>query len=95
MARSRCLAILIVLATSAACRPPAPVPGSELIVEGRRLFFEETFDGNGRACGTCHPASNNFTIDPTHVGSLPPDDPLFVAHTRLAEAEWVKVEMDA
>ena len=26
-----------------------------LIEEGRRLFLDETFDGNGRTCGTCHP----------------------------------------
>jgi hypothetical protein len=50
-----------------------------LIEEGRRLFFEETFQGNGRTCGTCHPATNNFTIDPAFVRRLPRTDPLFVA----------------
>ena len=50
----------------------------ELIEEGRRLFFEETFNGNGRTCGTCHPANNNFTIDPAFVRSLPRKDPLFI-----------------
>jgi hypothetical protein len=67
----------------AACLPPkpAPVPGSELVIEGRRLFFEETFNGNGRTCGTCHPASNNLTIEPAFVATLPDDDPLFVADT--------------
>ena len=30
-------------------------------------------------CGTCHPAGNNFTIDPQFIATLPPDDPLFVA----------------
>jgi mono/diheme cytochrome c family protein len=71
------------LALAAACRPPAPtpVPGSELVVEGRRLFFEETFDGNGRTCGTCHPASNNLTIDGPFIATLPAQDPLFVADT--------------
>ena len=73
-------ACLVVL-TACAPRKPMPVPGSELIVEGRRLFFEETFDGNGRTCGTCHPARNNFTIDPTLIAALPADDPLFVADT--------------
>ena len=33
----------------------------KLISQGAELFFEETFNGNGRTCGTCHPASNNFT----------------------------------
>jgi mono/diheme cytochrome c family protein len=61
----------------AACRTPAP--GGELVERGRRIFFEETFAGNGRTCGTCHPAENNFTIDPAFVATLPPEDPLFVA----------------
>jgi hypothetical protein len=41
-----------------------------LIEEGRRLFLEETFDGNGRTCGTCHPPTNNFTIDPEFIRTL-------------------------
>jgi cytochrome c peroxidase len=49
------------------------------IQDGERLFFNESFDGNGRTCGTCHPANNNFTIDPTFIATLPNDDPLFVA----------------
>ena len=66
-----------------ACRLPEPEPvlGSELIVEGRRIFFEETFEGNGRTCGTCHPAGNNFTIDPAFNATLLADNPLFVADT--------------
>ena len=50
-----------------------------LIAQGEDLFFNETFDGNGRTCGTCHPAENNFTIDPDFIATLPPDDPLFIA----------------
>jgi cytochrome c peroxidase len=50
-----------------------------LIDEGERLFFEETFNGNGRTCGTCHRAERNFTIDAAFVATLPPHDPLFVA----------------
>jgi hypothetical protein len=52
---------------------------NDLIEFGRKLFFEETFDGNGRTCGTCHPATNNFTIDPAFIRKLPRRDPLFVA----------------
>ena len=56
------------------------VPDLDLLVlEGERIFFNETFDGNGRTCGTCHRAENNFTIDPPFVATLPDDDPLFVA----------------
>lgn len=58
------------------CKTPAP---QDPVARGRQLFFEETFQGNGRTCGTCHPASNNFTIDPAFIATLPPDDPLFVA----------------
>ncbi len=54
---------------------------------GERLFFEETFDGNGRTCGTCHPAENNLTIDPAFIAQLPDDDPLFVAEFNPALAE--------
>lgn len=50
-----------------------------LIREGARLFNNETFDGNGRTCSTCHPFDNNFTIDPEFIAALPEDDPLFMA----------------
>jgi cytochrome c peroxidase len=50
-----------------------------LIERGRQLFMTETFDGNGRTCASCHPPTNNFTIDPGFIATLPDDDPLFVA----------------
>ena len=50
-----------------------------LIERGRRLFMNETFNGNGRTCATCHPPTNNFTIDPAFIAGLPQSDPLFVA----------------
>jgi len=49
------------------------------VCAGARVFFDETFDGNGRTCGTCHPASNNFTVEPPFIETLPDGDPLFVA----------------
>ncbi|MGC4094502.1 MAG: hypothetical protein QM756_42630 [Polyangiaceae bacterium] len=48
------------------------------VCAGARVFFDETFGGNGRTCGSCHPAANNYTIDPTFVAGLPSSDPLFV-----------------
>lgn len=51
----------------------------ELIEEGERLFTEETFEGNGRTCSSCHPPLNNFTLDQEFIADLPDDDPLFVA----------------
>jgi len=56
----------------------------KLISKGAELFFEETFSGNGRTCGTCHPANNNFTIDPAFIATLPNNDPLFVAEFNQA-----------
>jgi mono/diheme cytochrome c family protein len=50
-----------------------------LVARGRQLFEAETFGGNGRTCATCHPALNNFTIDPGFIATLSDDDPLFVA----------------
>ena len=36
--------------------PGLPIPEAALIAKGRELFFDETFGGNGRTCGTCHRA---------------------------------------
>jgi len=58
---------------------PPDYPDAALVNTGRDLFFNETFDGNGRTCGTCHPEDNNHTLDPRFIASLPADDPLFVA----------------
>jgi len=54
-------------------------PFADLVAKGEKLFLEEKFHGNGRTCSTCHPADNNFSIDPDYIATLPPNDPLFVA----------------
>jgi cytochrome c peroxidase len=57
--------------------PSAGNGGRPALVErGRRLFFEETFGGNGRTCGTCHPAPT-LVLTPADIAELPPDDPFF------------------
>lgn len=66
-------------ALAAMLPPAAPPAAASLIGDGEFLFFEETFGGNGRTCGTCHPANNNFTLDPEFIATLDDDDPLFVA----------------
>jgi hypothetical protein len=71
--------ILMLVACHFPAPSPPPDPGAELIEKGRQIFFNETFGGNGRTCGSCHPAENNFTIDPAFIASLPKDDALFVA----------------
>ena len=77
------LAIMCVAVLVTACSQQAPNPlldpNEELISRGKEIFFNETFDGNGRTCGTCHRKENNFTIDPAFIATLPADDPLFVA----------------
>jgi len=62
-----------------------PDPLDDLVTEGAFLFFNETFNGNGRTCGTCHPAENNFTIDPNFIAGLPDSDKLFVAEMPASE----------
>lgn len=62
-----------------------------LIEEGRRLFLEETFEGNGRTCATCHPPTNNFTIDPEFIRTLPGNDPLFVTGPSRPELNDLEV----
>jgi hypothetical protein len=49
------------------------------VCAGSALFFHETFGGNGRTCGSCHPVANNFTIDKPFLATLPANDPLFIA----------------
>jgi cytochrome c peroxidase len=48
---------------------------------GSQIFFNETFGGNGRTCGTCHRRETNFTITPQFIATLPESDPLFVFET--------------
>ncbi|MGH7599766.1 MAG: hypothetical protein ACREOI_25715, partial [bacterium] len=75
------------LLTLAGCQSPAPPPTDALVARGKNIFFNETFDGNGRTCGTCHPAENNFTLDPAFIATLQNDNPLFVAEFNPALKE--------
>jgi hypothetical protein len=54
-------------------------PLETLINQGRTLFFNEQFNGNGRTCGTCHREDENLAISPEFIATLPPNDALFVA----------------
>ena len=58
-----------------------------LIARGEDLFLNETFNGNGRTCATCHPVENNFTLDPGFIATLKRNDPLFVAEQNPALAD--------
>lgn len=59
-------------------RVVAGVVSQDLCI-GADLFFRETFDGNGRSCGTCHPADNDMALGPEQIAQISPFDPLFVA----------------
>jgi hypothetical protein len=68
------------------CDPAAlPEPHSTLCSvkrsnEGRRLFAEETFGGNGRTCETCHSAETGTFSPEDALARLlaDPNDPLFL-----------------
>jgi len=68
----------------AACaQDPRVVAGlvTQQICAGADIFFRETFNGNGRTCGSCHPVANNMTVDRTFINDLHvtnPQDPLFI-----------------
>ena len=65
---------LAAVAMSAAGPDPAPTK------EGRRLFTQETFGGNGRTCSTCHTATTG-TVSPADAQrrfKQNPNDPLFL-----------------
>ncbi len=71
--------LLAAAAALAACDARPPDPQAALIAKGREIFFNETFNGNGRTCGTCHREENNFAIDAAFIATLPKNDALFVA----------------
>src|SRR6478736_3386459 len=51
------------------------------ICAGGDIFLRETFAGNGRTCGSCHPIANNTTVDVPFLTALHasnPNDQLFV-----------------
>ncbi len=79
------LGLAVLLAGAPRARAAGPDP--DLVARGAALFFNETFGGNGRTCATCHPAENNFTLDPAFIATLPPNDPLFVAEFNPALAQ--------
>jgi cytochrome c peroxidase len=73
--------------------------------EGHRLFTQETFDGNGRTCGTCH-SSGSGTLSPVQIQERlleDPDDPLFqhdgldddgVGTSRITSEATIRITLD-
>jgi len=71
------LALVTAVATSAS-GPAGAGPGQ--ILEGKRLFEQATFGGNGRTCLTCHSAATG-TVSPQDAQKRfkqNPNDPLFL-----------------
>jgi mono/diheme cytochrome c family protein len=78
---------LIKTAYATGVTPPDFFPDldSDLINEGRRLFFNETFAGNGRTCGTCHKEDDNMALGIKTIAALPNDDPLFIVEQQFRQ----------
>ncbi len=68
---------LLALLLSVFSSPPSSLE-VDLVAKGEEIFFNETFDGNGRTCSTCHRPEDNWRITPAFIATLPDDDPLFV-----------------
>ncbi len=66
---------------------PGPAPEDPLILKGEDIFFDETFSGNGRTCGTCHRAEDNFAMSPAFIATLDDTDSLFVAESNSSLAK--------
>ena len=56
---------------------------SKLLNKGRELFFKETFNGNGRSCGTCHHEDDNMALSLKTIAKLPANDPLFIVEQKF------------
>lgn len=91
----------------AGCTPGEEAsPIGALERRGETLFTEETFDGNGRVCSTCHEPGQFGTITPEFVQAqfaLDPEGPLFrsidsddgrgSSYTRLLEHATIRVPL--
>jgi len=78
------LSVVIALAAYAtallSAQGKAAAANGTAVSEGKRLFEQETFGGNGRTCRTCHSAQTG-TVSPADAQLLfktHPGDPLFV-----------------
>ncbi|HEY6970670.1 MAG TPA: hypothetical protein VJA94_15785, partial [Candidatus Angelobacter sp.] len=63
-----------------------PIPVASQVAQGGNLFNNETFQGNGRSCATCHIANLNFALPPSNIQSRfstvsTTFDPLFIGET--------------
>lgn len=105
--RPQVLVALLALAAASCVRADGRTSERTLVEQGRALFTEETFDGNGRVCSTCHEPEQFGTITPAFVQARfaeNPADPLFraidsddglgVSYERLKQHATIRVPMD-
>ncbi len=74
------LGAALVCATAIAVAASGAGAGPGQILEGKRLFEQDTFGGNGRTCQTCHSAATG-TVSPQDAEARfakDPNDPLFL-----------------
>jgi hypothetical protein len=62
--------IAMAITSVASVAQPISMEEALLIDEGFDIFMEETFEGNGRTCGTCHVPSQQYTISPDFISTL-------------------------
>jgi len=68
--------LLAVLSTTIAASPTArafDVDTAKSVDTGFQIWTTETFNGNGRTCGTCHISGHNYTISPADIAAMSPE----------------------
>lgn len=60
---------------------------AKLIDKGFRLFTQETFDGNGRTCKTCHLPEHDYSIAPSDLATMSAHDRKLVLATKTPDLE--------
>lgn len=65
--------------------PPGFFPDldADLVNEGRDLFLNERFNGNGRTCATCHREEDNMALGLDTIANLPDSDALFLVEQKF------------
>lgn len=59
----------------------------KLVDEGFRIFNTETFDGNGRSCGTCHLPEKSYNLSPADIAELTDEQKALVLASNVPDLE--------
>ena len=63
------------------------VKSAKLIDKGFTLFTQETFDGNGRTCKTCHLPQHDYGLAPSDLATMSAHDRKLVLATKTPDLE--------